>query len=175
MVTFFIINILVVIALVAFLIVKIRSYSRLSLYRALHINTFERMLELSEIEIYIFEPKSYKIRWVNQFGKKNIGYSRLELLSSTVMILNPKFSLERLNAALSSLLTGEENFKLFTTTFVRSDGSKYPVEVNIFFDTTMNMFIAAAHDITSKKEMFQAFEENVTILSAMLKLIPDLI
>ncbi|HRS64218.1 MAG TPA: PAS domain S-box protein, partial [Spirochaetota bacterium] len=133
------------------------------------------MLELSETEVYIFEPGSYKIRWVNQFAKKNTGYSRLKLLSSTVMILNPRFSLERLDAGLSSLVKGEENFKLFTTTFVRSNGSKYPVEVNIFFDKSMNIFVATAHDITAKKEMFKAFEENVAVLSTMLQHMPDLI
>ena len=175
MVTFVIINILLLVTLIAFLIIKIKSYGRSSFYRALHINTFEKMLELSETEVYIFEPGSYKIRWVNHFAKKNTGYSRLKLLSSTVMILNPSFSLERLDAGLSSLVKGEENFKLFTTTFVRSNGSKYPVEVNIFFDKSMNIFVATAHDITAKKEMFKAFEENVAVLSTMLQHMPDLI
>ena len=100
----------------------------------------------------IFEPETLRFRFVNEGAMRQLGYSREELLTLTVVDINPEFE-ARFRALLAPLLRGEARVHRFTTRHRHKDGHDIPVEVNLQYVARQgksSCFICIARDITER-------------------------
>jgi PAS domain S-box-containing protein len=113
-------------------------------------------------EIYVFEPRTLRFRFVNAGACHNIGYSMEELAGLTPLNIKPEFTEETFRDRLQPLLSGERDILVFETRHRRKDGSGYPVEVHlqlvpIDYD---GVFLAIINDITERKRAEDALRKN---------------
>jgi PAS domain S-box-containing protein len=115
---------------------------------------FNRILERSLNEIYIFDAGTLKFIKVNQGARDNLGYSMAELRELTPLDLKPEFSAERFSKLVHPLRTGGKAKIQFETVHKRKDGSLYPVEVHLQLsqDGPEPVFFAIILDITKRKQ-----------------------
>jgi len=115
---------------------------------------FNRILEESLNEIYIFDETRLNFIRVNRGARLNLGYAENELTSMTPLDIKPDFSPEQFNALLEPLQRGEQDAVDFEAMHQRKDGSSYPVEVNIQRTTFEGdpAFVAFIQDITERKQ-----------------------
>jgi len=101
----------------------------------------------------IFEPETLRFRFVNEGALRQLGYSREELLTMTVVDINPEFDEARFRALLSPLLRGEARVHRFTTRHRHRDGHDIPVEINLQYVARQgksSCFICIARDISER-------------------------
>ena len=101
----------------------------------------------------IFEPETLRFRFVNEGALRQLGYSREELLTMTVVDINPEFGEAHFRALLSPLLRGETRVHRFTTRHRHKDGHDIPVEINLQYVARQgksSCFICIARDISER-------------------------
>jgi PAS domain S-box-containing protein len=121
-----------------------------------------RILDASLNEIYIFDAKTLKFKYVNQEAWRNLGYS-LELLEQmTPLDLKPKFTSAQFWQLLDPLLQKQEKILIFETVHQRRDGSFYPIEVRLqlFEENEEQFFVAIILDITERKEAEKSIRDS---------------
>lgn len=117
------------------------------------ISRFNRVVEQSLNEIYMFEIETLKFVDVNLGARNNLGYTLDELKQLTSVDIKPEMTLEQFNQKVVPLLDGREEQIVFTTVHQRKDGSLYPVEVHLqLLPGQPPLFMAIILDITKRKE-----------------------
>ena len=116
--------------------IKTESYSGQKLFdiiseREKSLNDTNRILDLVQNEIYLFESRSLLFLRVNRPARENLGYSMDELKRLTPLDLMRDFTPDSLAILLEKLSTGEEETAAYTTFHYRKDGTCYPVEVRL--------------------------------------------
>ncbi len=121
-----------------------------------------RVLESSLNEIYLFDAETLHFTLVNEGGRRNLGYSMVELRALTPVDLEPEFSKERFENLIRPLRTGEQAALLFNTLHRRKDGTHYPTEVHLqlFKDEKPPLFAAVILDITERVTAERALRES---------------
>jgi PAS domain S-box-containing protein len=111
-----------------------------------------RVLDESWNEILICDAVTLHIRQVNQGALKNLGWEPSELERHTLLDLLPEFDPESFAALLEPLRDGRERRIVLTTVHLRSDGTTYPVEMNLQLSTreAPPVFVAIVQDLTSR-------------------------
>ncbi|MGZ8463724.1 MAG: ATP-binding protein, partial [Candidatus Deferrimicrobiaceae bacterium] len=104
-------------------------------------------------EIYVFDPRTLRFKFVNTGGLRNIGYSMEELASLTLINIDPEYTEEAFRAMVQPLIAGEREVLVFETVHRRKDGSEYPVEVHLQHVSAAGgvVFLAIVNDITERK------------------------
>jgi len=92
---------------------------------------YQRIVEDSLNEIYIFHPDTLKFIAVNLGARRNLGYSEEELKEMTPVDLKPEFDIQGFKELILPLKRGEKEKLIFNTIHRRKDGSCYPVEVHL--------------------------------------------
>ena len=111
------------------------------------------VLESSMNEIYIFDIETLRFIYANKKALKNLGYSEEELGKYTAAEINPNIADEEYKAVIKSLEeTGNLN-NIFVTEHLRSDGTRYPIEVQYTLVEHNNTTSAAmiGIDLTNQK------------------------
>jgi PAS domain S-box-containing protein len=101
----------------------------------------------------IFEPETLCLRLVNEGAERQVGYSREELLTMTVVDINPEFEEGRFRTLIAPLLRGEARVHRFTTRHRHKDGHDIPVEINLQYVARQgksSCFICIARDISER-------------------------
>ncbi|MCX5884002.1 MAG: ATP-binding protein, partial [Deltaproteobacteria bacterium] len=113
-------------------------------------------------EIYVFDPRTLRFRFVNTGACRNIGYSMEELSSMTPLDLKPNFTEEAFRDRLRSLLTREQGKIVYETIHRRKDGSEYPAEVHLQLvrNNDGGVFLAVINDITERKRAEEMLQRN---------------
>ena len=115
---------------------------------------FNRVLEGSLNEIYIFDAETLRFVRVNRGARENLGYSIEELQQLTPLDLKPGFTAESWAALLEPLRSGEQEKTQFTAVHRRKDGTQYPVEVHLQLMTEGRpVFVAIILDITERRRV----------------------
>ncbi|MCQ8104544.1 EAL domain-containing protein [Methylomonas sp. SURF-2] len=123
---------------------------------------FNRVLDRSTNEIYIFDSETLRFIDVNLGARNNLGYSMRELEQMTPLDLKPDINPEDLEKLLAPLRQGSKHRCEFTTVHRRKNGSLYPVEVHIeITDDRPPLFVAIINDLTEARQM----QERITQLS----------
>jgi len=93
-----------------------------------------------------------KLCYVNQQACRSMGYTREELLSMTVMDIDPDFSLEMWEKFWQT--HSRDKVQTFETTHLRKDGSRFPVEIttNYLSYGGRDYSCAYVRDITQRKQ-----------------------
>jgi len=87
------------------------------------------LLDATRDAILIFDAETLRFTYVNQGAVDQVGYTRSELLTMTMLHLAPEFTETRLRTLLEPLARGDVSSTMFTTTHRRRDGTSVPVEI----------------------------------------------
>ena len=113
---------------------------------------FNRVIEQSLNEIFIFDAETLRFVDVNHGARKNLGYSMAELREMTPLSLKPEFTAESFAELVRPLRAGTVEKIQFDTVHRRKDGSRYAVEVRLqLTDDDSPVFFAIILDISERK------------------------
>ena len=114
------------------------------------------LLDATRDAILIFDAETLRFTYVNQGAVEQVGYSRAELLTMTMMHIAPEFTEARLRTLLEPLARGDVSSTMFTTTHRRRDGTDIPVEIMLQPDRheagRPRAFVKLARDISERLE-----------------------
>jgi len=131
---------------------------------------FRMLLNKSNDAIKVIDPETLRFLDVNERSYAELGYSREELLSMTVLDIDPNAD-ESVLARVRQQLR-ESGFAIMETVHRRKDGTTFPVEVNmrrVRLDREYSVSIS--RDITDRKrteERLREFERVVENLEEMI-------
>lgn len=149
---------------------------------------FLQVLEKSKNEIFIFDANTNELAYVNAGARKNLGYNQEELMKMKAYDIKPDLSADEFQELVKPLINNEKEKIIFQSQHKRSDGSKYPVEVNLQLIEQENekLFVAFSWDITNRlkaeeriksalhekevllKEIHHRVKNNLSIVSSLL-------
>ncbi len=112
-----------------------------------------RALESSLNEIYIFDADTLIFEFVNHGACRNLGFSLEQLRRMTILDIKPEFSEESFRKTIAPLVRGETEFQVYYSEHLRSDRSRYPVEVHLqkVQEIGRVSLLAVILDITERK------------------------
>jgi len=121
---------------------------------------FRNLLDRTNDSLEIIDAATRRFLYVNEKACRELGYSRLELLSLTVQDINPNAT----EAALKDVkrLCDQAGFALLESVHRRKDGSVFPVEINIKPVTLddRRYYVSVCRDITERKQAQQALSDS---------------
>lgn len=131
-------------------------------------NRFQKTLENSVNEIYIFNASTYKFSYVNKTALNNLGFTFDQIKELTPLDIKEEYTYDSFNELTLPLKNKEKEKVIFFTTHKRKNGSLYPVEIhlNLVEDYDQQNFIAIVLDITERKKA----EEKLVLTSERLHL-----
>jgi PAS domain S-box-containing protein len=126
------------------------------------ISYLAHLLDVSLNEIYVFDPVTFKFKYVNQGALANLGYTLAEMQNMTPFDLKPELPEDQLKSLFDSLLTGEKEKLIFEAKHLRKDGTKYPAEVHLqlISHPQGQVFLAVIQNMTEKKQGEENLREN---------------
>lgn len=104
-------------------------------------------------EIHVFDPTTFRFKFVNAGGLRNTGYGMEELASMTPVDVMPEYTMDTFRAIVQPLVSGEREVLVLKTVHRRKDGSGYPVEVHLQLVSAAAgvVFLAVISDITERE------------------------
>lgn len=121
--------------------------------------------ERSPNEILMFDADTLQISFANDHALKHTGYALAEIQQKDILSLHPEIGIEAFGALIEPMRRGEQESVRYQTVQACSDGSTYPVEVNLQFikpEQGGDGFMAIINDITA----FRLAEENLRKFNA---------
>jgi PAS domain S-box-containing protein len=123
--------------------------------------------ERSPNEILLFDADTLQISFANDYALRHTGYTLAEIQQKDILSLHPAMGIEAFGALIEPLRRGEQESVSYQTIQARSDGSSYPVEINVQLmkpEQGGEGFMAIINDITALKlaeEKFRKFNAPV--------------
>ncbi|MCY1713566.1 PAS domain S-box protein [Caproiciproducens galactitolivorans] len=138
---------------------------------------FNRIFENFVNEIYIFDAETLKFSAVNRAAVKNIGYTREELHTMTLLDIKPEFDRDCFQKVLNRLSSGEQQQIFHNAVYRRKNGSLYPVEMNLQLLNYggKKLFLALAVDLTERSAMKDQLTKKESMLDAIINSAQDAI
>jgi PAS domain S-box-containing protein len=127
--------------------------------------SFQRILEASLNEIYIFDPETLRFLFVNRGALLNLGYTAEEATELTPLDLKPDFKPEGFAEMIGPLLRGERELLVFETRHLRKDRTLYDVDVHLQLirQQGTSFFLAIILDTTERNRLAREREEAVLL------------
>lgn len=125
------------------------------------LNRFHRQLNQSPDSIFVIRAEDGRILEANQSACRSLGYGSREMLLLHVWEFSERIeTVEQWKSLLPKLI--EFRGRNFESIHRRSDGSRFPVEINAqhIEEPGENLFIAIARDITDRKAAETALNES---------------
>jgi PAS domain S-box-containing protein/putative nucleotidyltransferase with HDIG domain len=128
--------------------------------RERELQLFRDLLDNSNDAIEVIDPDTLRFLDVNERGCRDLGYSREELLSMTVLDIDPTFG--PLFMAKIYEQIGKSEAALFEAIHRRKDGSTFPVEVGLRFVEVGNKtyILSITRDITARKRAEESLQRT---------------
>lgn len=117
-------------------------------------------------EIYVFDSKNLRFRYLNRAATTNLGYHYNEIGELTPYDINPQINNQReFNEIIQPLLEGKLEKELFITEHMRKDGSTYPIELHLQLieQDEDRFFTAIGFDLTDREKDAQRIKEQQEI------------
>ncbi|MEH6358174.1 MAG: EAL domain-containing protein [Pseudomonadales bacterium] len=120
-----------------------------------------KVIERSSSEVYVCGDRSFKLQQSNGRARDNLGYQDEEINQLTLSQLLPEFSETQLKNIVSGLYREEYSEQLMTTTMLRKDGTRYPVELSLQLsrEDDNNLLVGIAQDITERHQAEQRMRQ----------------
>ena len=131
----------------------------------------QTILDKTPSLIFMMEPESLRLTFVNQGLMQGLGYSQEEMLTMLADKLNPSFSDQYCQQVLAPLLSGEQTAVDFEMSFLRKDLSTVPVSLflRLVELDDKQLLLAIAQDITVR----QGHEARITRLTNFYKALSE--
>ncbi|RDE24332.1 diguanylate cyclase [Motiliproteus coralliicola] len=102
--------------------------------------------------VYLIDPASSNIIWVNRAGHEDLLMQRHEVLNHSVLSLQKHVTENGQWQAIADVIRAEKRYT-FNGHHCRKDGSEFPVEVNttVFVHQDKELFLSVARDISSRR------------------------
>lgn len=113
-------------------------------------------LESASTEIYICNEKTFQITESNSIACDNTGYSMKEITGLALFDLGVKFTMDSVTQLVDPLLSGTKPLVVFEASFIRKDGSVYPVEIKLqlsSFQGKPQGIVALVLDLSERKQL----------------------
>lgn len=94
-----------------------------------------RMLDRALSEVYVFDPESLRLRFVNLGARRNLGYDGDTLLGLTITDVAPSLTRTAVRRFTTDLSAAPEEAVAIQDFHRRKDGSHYPVETRLHLVT----------------------------------------
>ncbi|MDD5388599.1 MAG: PAS domain S-box protein [Gallionellaceae bacterium] len=123
---------------------------------------FRTALDASDDAIYLIDRARMRFVDVNQTACKQMGYSRVELLSMAPQDIKPLLEERDLARKFDQILADTTRAGRIETLHQRKDGSTFPVEVALrgFVSEGRPMLVAVARDISQRKQAEAELKES---------------
>lgn len=120
----------------------------------------QQIIEASLNEIYVFNRDSLLFDYVSPSALRNLGYSMEQMRSMTPVDIKPEMDEQTFRATVAPLLSGMQGQLVFQTIHRRSNGSDYPVEIQLQLVDSggEQLFLAMINDITERQATEQALD-----------------
>ncbi|GBF48656.1 hypothetical protein LPTSP4_01560 [Leptospira ryugenii] len=131
----------------------------------------KNVIQKSINEIYIFDPETFKIEYVNDAGLKNLKYNFEEVKQKTIFDIKTNIKEETFKSWIKPVLDRQTETIVFETINKRSDGSFYPVEVHlqlVFHEGKSSIFTIVL-DISNVKQYEMNIQEKKEELAATIE------
>ena len=122
------------------------------------------VLKASLNEIYIFDDRTLRFRFLNKGAVENTGYTAEEASLLTPLALKPQLTPAEFEGLLAPLRSGASRVQFFETTHKRKDGSTYPVEVHLQHEPENGVFVAIISDISRRVGAERELREKNSLL-----------
>lgn len=129
------------------------------------------VIERSLNEVYLFDPETYRFRFVNRGAVRNLGYSADELHAMTPLDIVPGMDAAALRVLISDAASLRGEAYRVETTQRRKDGTLYPVEVHLQrVDVASGpVLLAIVNDVTERR----AAEDRIRKLNRVYAVLSD--
>lgn len=117
-----------------------------------------------------------RIRYVNEAAARALGYRREELLSMTLLDIDPNVTREMMREIMKQTVEGG-SFRTVESTHRRKDGSLIPIEVGatVFHYEGERLHLTTVRDITERKKAESILHEQEQAIRAVVENSPDTI
>ena len=133
---------------------------------------FRKLLDHSSDGVYVIDRESARILDVNQQACEQLGYDREELLSKTVLDIDPEFT-ESVWDEFKQLVK-ELGSARIEVNHQRKDGSIFPVEIEVsYVSLDREYHIATVRDITERKQQETELETAEKRYRSLIDTSPD--
>ncbi len=121
------------------------------------------LLDNTKDEIYVFDPKSYRIKNANACAERNLGYDINELIQKTPFDLLRDLTQKQFETMTESLSLEGNASVLIEDHNQRKDGSFYPVEtkVRLWKSGNHSMYVAVTQDKSEIVKLEQIRDQAV--------------
>ncbi len=121
--------------------------------REAHSTRLAELIDKSLNEIYVFDTETLRFEYVNEGGRRNLGYTAAALRSMTPLDLKPDLDANALAKLLHPLRQRTQDEVTFETDHLRCDGSRYPVRAHLQLTEHggRTSFVALILDITESR------------------------
>jgi PAS domain S-box-containing protein len=138
-------------------------------------------LDATRDAVLILDAETLRFTYANQGAVDQVGYTRDELLSMTMLHINPDFSERQLRELLARITAGEQSSLMFRTTHRHRDGTDIPVEVLVQAvpgeDGTPARYVEIVRDVRKRietEERLQRAEQHLRIVEDRERIARDL-
>ncbi len=131
-------------------------------------STLDRTLDC----VFMFDPETLVIFYVNQGALNQVGYSFDELLVMTPTDINPDISEAQFRSMIGPMVQGEKPVLNFETRHRHKDGHEIPVEIFLQYISPAGeapRFVAIVHDIQERHRVDRMKNEFISTVSHELR------
>ena len=112
------------------------------------------LIDKLQDSIYLIDPDSSNVLWVNERGYKDLGMAEHEVLNHSVLSLQKNVVGMEQWQQIAQVIRAEKTYT-FIGSHVRKDGTEYPVEVNtsVVNNNGKEYFLSIARDTSCRRAM----------------------
>jgi len=136
------------------------------------IGRFKNVLDNTLDMIFMFDPESLRIVYLNKGMEEGLGYSRDELLGMEAYEIKPLMPEQVFRSHIAPLISGDRQWLSYETMHRRKDGSDVPVEEFLQMvrqKDGQGLFVAVARDLTERRRVDKLKSEFISTVSHELR------
>ncbi len=136
------------------------------------LNRFKSVLDQTLDMIFIFDETTLRITYVNQGAATTLGHRRDKLLGMAPWDLRADMTEAQYRKLIEPFLAGKIQSQHFETTYLRADGSTFPVDITMQLTRRpgeTGLFVSVIRDASERKKVDRMKNEFVATVSHELR------